>query len=304
MADSRLSTFNLQPSPPSTLCIVGLGLMGGSLALALRPDVERSKVPAFNVGRIIGVSRSAETLHAALTSGALDAGTTELTEGVATADVIVLATPVRTILRLLPEIGRHARPGALVMDMGSSKAQICAAMADLPDRLQPVGAHPMCGKEIAGFAAAEAGLYRDRPFVLCPLERTAPEALATARSLALAVGGRPIVVDPRAHDCAVAAISHLPYAVAATLVRTVDTSGDELAWALASSGFRDTTRVAASDVDMMLDTLLTNRAAMLDRLDAFADQLAILRDALAEGDEDGLRTRLAAAQVRRAGMRI
>ena len=117
----------------------------------------------------------------------------------------------------------------------------------------------MCGKEIAGFAAAEASLYRDRPFVLCPLERTTPEALAAARSLALAVGGRPIVVDPGVHDCAVAAISHLPYAVAATLVRTVDTSGDELAWALAASGFRDTTAFAASDVDMMLDTLLTNR---------------------------------------------
>jgi len=288
----------------SSICIIGLGLMGGSLALALSSHVERSNVPTFNVRRIIGVSRSAETLNAALASGALDAGTTDLAEGVASADVIVLATPVRTILRLLPEVGRHARPGALVMDMGSSKAQICAAMAALPDELQPVGAHPMCGKEIAGFSAAEANLYQDRPFVLCPLERTAPETLETARSLALAVGGRPIVVDPGVHDCAVAAISHLPYAVAATLVRTVDASGDELAWALAASGFRDTTRVAASDVDMMLDTLLTNREAVLNRLDAFADQLAVLRAALADGDEAGLRGLLAAAQVRRAGMKF
>jgi prephenate dehydrogenase len=298
---SNHSTFNFQPS---TVCIVGLGLMGGSLALALRSDVGRSDVPTFNVKRIVGVSRSVETLNAALAAGALDVGTTDLAEGVAAANVIVLATPVRTILRLLPEIGRHARPGALVMDMGSSKAQICAAMATLPDGLQPVGAHPMCGKEIAGFAAAEANLYQDRAFVLCPLERTTPEALATARSLALAVGGRPIVVDPGVHDCAVAAISHLPYAVAATLVRTVDASGDELAWALASSGFRDTTRVAASDVDMMLDTLLTNREAVLDRLDAFADQLTVLRAALADGDEAGLRAQLAAAQARRAGMRF
>jgi prephenate dehydrogenase len=297
MAGSH-STFNFQPS---TVCIVGLGLMGGSLALALRAALQPS---TFNSVRIIGVSRSAETLNAALAAGALDAGTTDLAEGVVAADVIVLATPVRTILRLLPEVGRHARPGALVMDMGSSKAQICAAMADLPDGLQPVGAHPMCGKEIAGFAAAEASLYQDRPFVLCPLERTTPEGLATARSLALAVGGRPIVVDPGVHDCAVAAISHLPYAIAATLVRTVDTSGDELAWALAASGFRDTTRVAVSDVDMMLDTLLTNREAVLDRLDAFANQLAVLRTALTDGDEAGLRAQLAAAQIRRAGMRF
>jgi prephenate dehydrogenase len=297
-------TFNLQPALPLTLCIVGLGLMGGSLALALRSDVARSYVPTFNVKRIIGVSRSAETLNAALAAGALDAGTTDLAEGVAAADVIVLVTPVRTILRLLPEVGRHARPGALVMDMGSSKVQICAAMADLPDGLQPVGAHPMCGKEIAGFAAAEANLYQDRPFVLCPLERTTPATLERARSLALAIGARPMIVDPHDHDCAVAAISHLPYAVAATLVRTVDTSGDELAWALASSGFRDTTRVAASDIDMMLDTLLTNRGAVLDWLDAFADQLAILRAALTDGDEAGLREQLTAAQIRRARMKL
>ena len=121
------------PDDAFGICIVGLGLMGGSLALALRPNVERSNVSTFNVGRIIGVSRSAETLNAALAAGVLDVGTTDLAEGVANADVIVLATPVRTILRLLPEVGRHARPGVLVMDMGSSKAQICAAMADLPD---------------------------------------------------------------------------------------------------------------------------------------------------------------------------
>jgi len=190
------------------------------------------------------------------------------------------------------------------MDMGSSKAQICAALADLPAGLQPVGAHPMCGKETAGFAAAEAQLYTGRPFVLCPLARTAPAALEQARGLALAVGGRPLVVDPVAHDRAVAAISHLPYAVAASLVRAVDAADDPLAWTLAASGFRDTTRVAASDVDMMLDTLLTNRAALLDWLDAFAGQLGALRAALVEEDEARLRAQLTVAQTRRAGMRF
>ena len=231
-------------------------------------------------------------------------GTTDLATGVAEAALIVLGTPVRTILRLLPEVGRHAMPGALVMDMGSSKVQICAAMADLPEGLQPVGAHPMCGKEMAGFAAADAGLYRGRPFVLCPLARTAPGALETARSLALAIGGRPLVVDPVAHDRAVAAISHLPYTVAAALIRTVDALDDPLAWSLAASGFRDTTRVAASDVDMMLDTLLTNRQAVLAGLTIFAEQLAGLRAALAEGDEAGLRSQLIAAQARRSGLRF
>lgn len=262
--------------------------------------------PAFNVGRIVGVSRSQATLDAALAAGAVDAATTDLAAGVAEADVIVLAAPVRTILRLLPEVGQHARPGALALDMGSSKAEICAAMAALPDGLQPVGAHPMCGKEVAGFAAAEAGLYTGRPFVLCPLARTAPAALELARNLALAVGGRPLVADPLAHDRAVAAISHLPYAVAVSLVGAVAerAADDPLAWRLAASGFRDTTRVAASDVEMMLDTLLTNRGALLDWLDAFAGQLGALRAALAAGDEARLRTQLTAAQIRRAGMRF
>ncbi|MGC8781115.1 MAG: prephenate dehydrogenase, partial [Anaerolineae bacterium] len=235
------------------IAIIGLGLMGGSLALALRDDAASGAAPPFRAGRITGISRNVETLAAAQAAGAIDRGTTDLAAGVADADLIVLATPVRTILRLLPQIGRHARPGALVMDLGSSKAAICAAMADLPAGLQPVGAHPMCGKEVAGFAAAEAGLYRGRPFVLCPLERTAATALETARGLALTVGGRPLVLSPQAHDRAVAAISHLPYVAAAALVAAVDAAGDPLAWSLAASGFRDTTRVAASDVDMMLD---------------------------------------------------
>ncbi len=284
-----------------TICIAGLGLMGGSLALALRAD----PTPAvWRAARIVGVSRSATTLDAARAAGAIDRGTTDLAQGVAEADLVVLATPVRTILRLLPEVGRHARPGTLVMDLGSSKGQICAAMADLPAGLQPVGAHPMCGKETAGFAAADALLYRQRPFVLCPLPRTTAEALATAHDLATAVGGRPLVVDPLAHDRAVAAISHLPYVVAAAVVAAVDGAGDGLAWTLAASGFRDTTRVAASDVDMMLDILLTNRKALLDWMDAFADQFAELRRNLAAGDETGLRACLATAQARRAGMRF
>jgi prephenate dehydrogenase len=285
--------------PAFSICIVGLGLMGGSLALALRDQPAPAALP---IARIVGVSRSQATLDAAL--AAVDVATTDLAAGVAEADLIVLAAPVRTILRLLPEVGRAARPGVLVLDMGSSKAQICAAMADLPAGLQPVGAHPMCGKEIAGFAAAEAGLYRDRTFVLCPLPRTAPAALETARSLALAVGGRPLVIEPAAHDRAVAAISHLPYAVAATVVGTVAAADDPLAWRLAASGFRDTTRVAASDVAMMLDTLLTNRAAVLAWVDEFAAQWAALRAELAAEDEVALRTRLAAAQARRAGMRF
>jgi len=280
---------------PRTVCIVGLGLMGGSLALAWRD----ARAP----WQITGVDRDTSTLAAALASGAVAQATTDLAEGVSPADVVVLATPVRTILTLLPEVGRYARPGTLILDLGSSKAEICARMAALPSGLQPVGGHPMCGTEHAGFTAAAAELFRGRPFVLCPLARTAPESLALAAHLAAAAGARPINVDAEAHDAVVAAISHLPYAVAATLVRAVEAGGSALAWSLAASGFRDTTRVAAGNVDVMLDALLTNKAAVLESLDTFTDELSCLRSAIAADDEAALRSYLETARNRRAAWR-
>ncbi len=160
----------------------------------------------------------------------------------------------------------------------------------------------MCGKERAGFAAADAALYRNKVFVLCPLARTGPDALANARRLIHTIGARPLVLDAETHDPPWAAISHLPYSVAAALVNAVDGRGDGAVWALAASGFRDTTRLAASDVDMMLDVYADQprRAALW--LDAYAAELSARRAALADGDETALRSRLEAARARRADM--
>jgi prephenate dehydrogenase len=279
-----------------SVCIVGLGLMGGSLALALRA--------ARWADRVVGIDRDAAMLAAAEAAAAIDAGTTDLAAGIAAADVVLLATPVRTILRLLPEVGRRARSGALIMDLGSTKQQICRAMIGLPEGLEPVGGHPMCGKEVAGFASAEATLFVQRPFVLCPVSRTAPAALELARSLALAVGARPVVLDPAIHDRAVGAISHLPYALAVTLMSIVNAGRTPAAWSLAAGGFRDTSRVAGSDVSMMLDILLTNREAVLGWLDAFAVPLAELRSELDRADEAALRERLTAARENRIRLRF
>jgi prephenate dehydrogenase len=267
--------------------------MGGSLALALR------EAPGTQA-RIVAVARKPEVLEKALATQVIDQWTTDLAEGVSRADTVILATPVRTILHMLPQVGRYAQSGALVLDLGSSKTQICAAMAQLREDLEPVGGHPMCGKEVAGFAAADAGLYRGRPFVLCPLLRTAPEALDLAFRLVESIGARPIVLDPVQHDHAVAGVSHLPYAAAAALVNCVADANNSIAWLLASSGFRDTSRLAGSDVEMMLDILLTNHDAVVDWLEQYTDQLSLLRSALALGDEAGLRGLLAGAQHTRA----
>lgn len=289
------------------ICIVGLGLMGGSLALALREHAAaRSLLVRHSTQHIpiIGVSRSRTTLEAAQAAGAIDWGTTDLAHGISQADMVVLATPARTILRQLPEVGRHAQPGTLVLDLGSTKAEIYAAMAGLPEVIQPVGGHPMCGKETGGFAAAEAGLYHGKTFVLCPLPRTSESALAQVRELVEAIGARPLLLDPAVHDRAAAAISHLPYTAAIALVNAVQERDDPLARSLAATGYRDTTRLAASDVDMMLDILLTNRAAVLDWLGIYQEHLADLKAALAAGDESALRAQLTTAQAYRASLKI
>jgi prephenate dehydrogenase len=158
----------------------------------------------------------------------------------------------------------------------------------------------MCGKETAGLAAAEPTLFQDAPWVLVPLPRTSPPALALARDLAAAVGARPLVLDADRHDQLVAAISHLPYTLAVALVLAAAEVGeeDELVWQLASSGFRDTSRLAASNVTMALDILLTNQEAVVTALRRTSGHLNHLADLIAAGDEDELRALLAAASER------
>jgi prephenate dehydrogenase len=277
-----------------SVAVVGLGLMGASLCMDLKTQQLCREVR--------GVARRTQTVLDAFFAHAVDLATNDLETGVLGADIVILATPVRTIVATLDEIGPRLWPGALVMDMGSTKAEICAAMERLPAGVQPVGGHPMCGKETAGFDSAECGLYRQATWVLSPLERTAPEAVELAAELAKAVGARPLVLEAHRHDRLVASISHLPFLVASALTDAVAQVGSEepVVWDVAAGGFRDTSRVAASDTQMFLDILLTNRAAVLAQVDAFAGQLDEIRTLLAEGDEQALRRKLAQSQRARA----
>jgi prephenate dehydrogenase len=288
-------SFN-KPLADCTIAIAGLGLMGGSLGLALRGQV----------ARIIGVARRAETVQQALAIGAIDTGYATLAESATEADIVVLATPVGVILAQIEELGRLARQGQLrdgviVTDMGSSKAQICDALDRLPAGVQPIGAHPMCGKESSGLEVAEAALYQGAPFVLCPLPRTAPQTVSLITALANAVGACPLELDPLRHDQLAAAISHVPYlASLATFGAANDVAqGDALAWRLAASGFRSTTRLAGSDDQMMADILLSNREAVLEHLDRLQGHLAHLTALLSSGDAPHLRELAASARAAR-----
>jgi prephenate dehydrogenase len=266
----------------STVAIVGLGLMGGSMALALRVQNACQK--------IFGVTRNPQARAAALARGAVDTAGPDL-DLAAEADVVILATPVRTILDQLPSVGQAAREGAIVMDLGSTKCAIVQAMEDLPLHIEPIGAHPMCGKETSGFDSADASLYRNAPFILTPLERTSPQTLALAESLARAIGARSIVLDAVRHDRIVAAISHLPFALAASLMMYADelARADDLIYTLAASGFRDTSRLAAGDTTMMLDILLTNHGNVADAVRAYSRHMAELAKLIDRQDEAALR---------------
>jgi prephenate dehydrogenase len=165
--------------------VVGLGLMGGSLAGALRGRCRA----------VVGVARREPVLQVALAQGLIDRGTTNIAEGVAGADIVVLATPVRVIIRQLAEIAPLLPEGCLLMDMGSTKVQIVAEMARLPGHVQPLGGHPMCGKEVSGIEVADPALYRGRTFILTPLPRTSEAALALGCELAEATGAHTLVLE-------------------------------------------------------------------------------------------------------------
>lgn len=270
--------------------IMGLGLMGGSLALALRG----------RVASLLAIESRPDARQMGLRMGIVDAAIEALTVDAPPLDLLVLATPVRVILDTLARLPAARPDGCLVIDLGSTKRAVVAAMNALPPPFAAVGGHPMCGRETSGLAAAVHDLYRDQTFILCPTARTTPAAEATARALVAAVGARPLWLDAAEHDALVAAVSHLPALVSAALLRA---AAGERQWAVSASGFRDTARLAGSDPRMMLDILLTNREPVLAALDGYAGELAALRAALAAGDEAALADWLAAAQVNYAAYR-
>ena len=265
----------------STVAIVGLGLMGGSLAAALRGQCKC----------VVGVARRQVTLDFAHAHGFIDTGTSDLIAGVRDADVVILGTPVRVIVEQLAEIAPHLRKGCIVMDLGSTKSFIVNEMDRLlPDHVQPLGTHPMCGKETSGIEVAEANLYAGSTFILTPLARTSDETVALGRELAEAVGANPLVLGPDQQDFLVGTVSHLPYLLACSLVATADatTSKDPAMWKIVAGGYRDTSRVAGSDVKMMLDILMTNKGHVLDAIHAFEDQLRKLTRLIEAENEEAL----------------
>jgi prephenate dehydrogenase len=278
-----------------TLAIVGVGLLGGSVAKAARVGALARE--------IVGVGRDRARLEAARADGALDRVTTDLDAGVAEADFVLLATPVLTIEALLERVWRAAADGATLTDVGSTKAAIVrrAECLAATRALAFAGSHPMAGSEKSGYAVARADLFRGATVIVTPTDRTEPRAVKTVTAFWEALGARVASLEPEAHDAAVAAISHLPHAVAYALMDAVARSTPE-ALELAARGFKDTTRIAASDPDMWADIFVANRAALGRSLDAFRSALDDLARTLAAGSREEIRAALARIKTAREAL--
>jgi prephenate dehydrogenase len=269
------------------LAIVGVGLVGGSVAKAAR---------AQGLAReIVGIGRDLGRLGPARRDGVLDHATTDLAAGVREADWVVLAATVLANVALLPEVWRAAPAGSLVTDVGSTKRSIvreaerlAAARADVAF----VGSHPMAGSEQSGYRIARADLFAGATVVVTPTDASEPRVVKGVSEFWTAVGARVTVLDAETHDRAVAAISHLPHVAAWALVDAV-TRFEPGALEVAARGFKDTTRIAASDPAVWREILADNRDAVTASVAAFRHALDDLERAIAGGDAGALEALLA-----------
>lgn len=265
------------------LAVFGVGLIGGSFALALKK--------AGAVGEVVGVGRSAANLEEALCLGIIDRVETQPAEAVGGADLVLLAVPVGQMPLVMSAVAPHLAHDTVVSDAGSTKQDVIGyAKEHLAGHLrQFVPAHPIAGAEKTGAAAASAELYQGRNVVVTPMAESAPEAVAKVTAAWAACGAVVREMPPQSHDEVFAAVSHLPHLLAFALVDDIagKPNAGEL-FSYAASGFRDFTRIAGSSPEMWRDISLANRMALLKELDAYRAQLDRLHAALESGDAAAL----------------
>ena len=266
------------------LCIIGVGLIGGSLALALRK--------AGVVGEVVGCSRNPANLERAQTLGVIDRFVTEVATAVQGANVVVIASPLGSVRRVFEAMRDGLAPHAIITDVGSAKRCIIedarAVFGEVPAQLVP--GHPIAGKEKSGVEAASGELFHDHRVILTPVSETNLEATRRIEDMWLATGAEVIKLDPDYHDEVLAATSHLPHLLAYTLVDTLGRMDqhDEI-FRFAAGGFRDFTRIASSDPTMWHDICLANRAALIRVLERFETALAQTRQQVMAGDGEAIK---------------
>ncbi len=270
------------------LTVIGVGLLGGSVGLAVKATDESV--------RVVGVGRRRSSLDRALAAGAIDRATLDTAEGVSGSDLVVLASPLGAYERHLSAMAPALSPAAAVTDVGSTKALAVRLAESILGRSGPfVGSHPMAGGERRGVEFARADLFVNATCIVTPTARTPKELVGRVQRFWRLLGAVTISMSPARHDRAVARVSHLPHVLAALIVlgqRPADLP-------LAGGGFLDTTRIASGDPGMWREILLTNRRAVLAAIDEAEEHLAHLRDLIELGDGPGVERFLASAKRRR-----
>jgi cyclohexadieny/prephenate dehydrogenase len=268
------------------IAIIGFGLIGSSLAR----DIAVNKL----AGEIVCVDSNPEHCATVLEMGLAQSATTDLAAGVQGADLVVIATPVGTYAEIGKIIAPALKPGCIVTDVGSVKLAVIDALRGvLPAGVQFVPGHPIAGGEKSGPAAGSAGIFQDRWCVLTPPLGTDPAAVEKVAALWTACGAWVEQMEAGHHDRVLAMTSHLPHLIGFTIVHTAnrlaeDTKSEVIKFS--AGGFRDSTRIAASDPTMWRDILLNNREAVLETLQRFTDELATLETAIRQGDGEALHT--------------
>ncbi|HWI83940.1 prephenate dehydrogenase [Ramlibacter sp.] len=281
------------------LGLIGCGLMGGSFALALKR--------AGLVKRVVGYSKSPSTTERARQLGVIDVEAPSALLAVSGADIVLLAVPVAATEATLKAIRHLVTHKTLIMDVGSTKRDVVdAARRVLRDHVSSfVPCHPVTGKEVAGVEHADADLYSGKQLIVTPIDRTAPEKVQKAIELWEAIGCHVQRMTPEAHDAAFAAVSHLPHLIAFALMQSITSqrNGSDFL-ALAGPGFRDFTRIAASDPKMWRDILLANRQELVEQCNLFQRTLQALELMVETGNGDGLEEVIGKASEARAGWRM
>lgn len=271
--------FNLAESK---IAIIGLGLMGGSLALGLR-----GKCAA-----LYGIDPHLPTLELALSQHIVDYADSDPAKLPPEVDLVILAAPVPSIIALIHQLPVTITHPCIVMDLGSTKRLVVEAMSNLPKRFDPIGGHPICGKEKLSLANAERTLYYAAPFLLTPLERTSQRALSAANQIIEALGAKGKVLDAVDHDRILASTSHLPFLISSAL--SLATPNDVTPFV--GPGFKSTSRLAGTSSSMMLGVLQSNRENVLNTLHGMQSQLAEIESALDSSDFSKLEIILNEAQ--------
>jgi prephenate dehydrogenase len=256
------------------VAVIGLGLMGGSLALALRG----------HCASLAGFDPDLQVVSLAKQREVVDCASSELGDILPGSDVVMLAAPALAILQVLKSLDEYLPGPAVILDLGSTKTQVVAEMASLPERFDPLGGHPMCGKEKASLLNADPLMFRGAVFALTPLPRTSMWAKKLAQELVRVIGSQELWIDPDSHDRWVAVTSHLPYLLANALALATPLE----ALPLVGPGYLSTSRLASSYAPMMLDVLQTNRQNILDAIRVFRCSLEDIELCLSQEDFNAL----------------